>query len=180
MTRIDPSPQLVRRVMERIAGNGTVHFDTDTMWNDIENVESATRDHGSAASYVDWLTSAVLTVLESDDVRTRLDAEFSADVSEWVERTLRPSSEGDPVLIGLKTGEESGELMGAILDRRQAQTDEERKYASLAVLAEAGDVLICLARLAWIEGTTLETIAEERWTEIKQRDGTRRYQDVAD
>jgi len=110
----------------------------------------------------------------------RLDEKFSDDVSAWVTQTMRPSSEGDPVLIGLKIGEESGELMGAILDRRQAQTDEERGYASLAVLAEAGDVLICLARLASIEGTTLEAIAEERWTEVRQRDGRRRYQNVDD
>lgn len=84
---------------------------------------------------------------------------------EWQIWSFVTARWGDKTLpdIGLKLGEECGEVMGAIV-----KIDEQRAtYADLA--AEVGDALIVLSQIAFTLGTTIEELRRKRFEEIKAR-----------
>lgn len=65
--------------------------------------------------------------------------------------------------VGLKLGEEAGEVQGAIVKLPEGRaTTQDLKD-------EIGDVLICLSRLAASLDCTLEGLRAERWKQIEAR-----------
>lgn len=65
--------------------------------------------------------------------------------------------------IGLKLGEESGEVQGAIVKLPEGRKTEQD------LKDEIGDVLICLSRLAAKLGMTLDELRIARWRNIEHR-----------
>ncbi len=76
-------------------------------------------------------------------------------VSQWGEKT--------PAWIGLKLGEEAGEVAGAIVRLEEGRGPAEN------IDKEIGDVLIVLSQLASLRGTTLAQLRDARFETIKAR-----------
>lgn len=76
-------------------------------------------------------------------------------VSKWGEKSMST--------LGLKLGEESGEVLGAItkIDEGRATVDD--------LYGELGDVLIVVSQFAALLGTTIEGIRADRFNVIKLR-----------
>jgi NTP pyrophosphatase (non-canonical NTP hydrolase) len=84
------------------------------------------------------------------------------EILDWVESKVGPRSIDK---IGLKIGEESGEVIGEIV-----RLCEGRKDASFDKLdKEIGDLLIVVSQLAARRGKTLEQIRRERFEEVRER-----------
>jgi NTP pyrophosphatase (non-canonical NTP hydrolase) len=92
--------------------------------------------------------------------------EFQSEVGEWVSRCF-PSE--DPLERALVLCEEAGEVARAALKRHQDIRGTRAEWTA-ELLKELGDVLICVAATAYVEGVPLSEIVAKRWAEISVRD----------
>ena len=92
--------------------------------------------------------------------------EFQAEVGAWISRCF-PNE--DPLERALVLCEEAGEVARAVLKRHQGIRGTRAEWTA-ELLKELGDVAICLAATAYIEGVPLSEVIGKRWSEIQSRD----------
>ena len=92
--------------------------------------------------------------------------EFQAEVGAWVSRCF-PAE--DPLERALVLCEEAGEVARAALKRHQNIRGTKAEW-TVELLKELGDVIICVAATAYVEGVPLSEIVSKRWADISARD----------
>lgn len=92
--------------------------------------------------------------------------DFQAEVGSWVARCF-PNE--DPLERALVLCEEAGEVARAVLKRHQSIRGTRDEWTA-ELLKELGDVMICVAATAHIEGVLLSEVVTKRWTAISMRD----------
>jgi NTP pyrophosphatase (non-canonical NTP hydrolase) len=91
------------------------------------------------------------------------------DIWDWTIANFGDNNEHPVVLDGLGLGEESGEVLRAILKREEGIRGTRSEWTQ-ELFKEVGDVAIKLFQICAREGVEFDHVIAKRWKEVSQRD----------